>query len=307
MRFEGLDLNLLVAFDALMHEGSVTRAAKRLNVTQPALSAAIARLRDYFSDPLFVMEGRRLTPTALSRSLAEPARDILVRIRSNLIARPQFDPAHSQRHFRIVVSDYANIVLMHDVLRKVYAEAPGVTFELLPLDDNPDERLAQAEVDFLIYPENSLSRSYPRQFLFADEYCCLVAKDNRSVGRAISRREYLDLGHVTAAFGPARRISFEERYLAQRGIHRRIEVVAQDFSSMAALVAGTGRIATMHARLARHFVRLLPLRILKTPVAIPGFRESLQWPSALDGDPAMQWLRGHIGTAAARLSNTVKR
>lgn len=302
MRFEGLDLNLLVAFDALMHEGSVTRAAKRLNVTQPALSAAIARLRDYFSDPLFVMEGRRLTPTALSRSLAGPARDILVRIRSNLIARPQFDPATSQRHFRIVVSDYANIVLMQDVVREVYRQAPGVTFELLPLDDNPDERLAQAEADFLIYPDNALSRIYPRQILFTDEYCCLVAKENRSIGRTLSRRQYLELGHVAAAFGPGRRISFEERFLARLGLRRRIEVIAQDFSSMAALVAGTGRIATIHMRLARHFVRLLPLRIVKTPVAIPGFRESLQWPASLDGDPAMQWLRGVIGSAAARLS-----
>ena len=124
MRFEGLDLNLLIALDAILEERSVMAASRRLHLSQPAMSAAVGRLRQYFNDDIFTISQRKLVPTPLAQSLEKPTRDILLRIRANLISPPKFDPASSERRFRLVVSDYASIVLMHAVMKRVYRAAP---------------------------------------------------------------------------------------------------------------------------------------------------------------------------------------
>jgi LysR family transcriptional regulator, nod-box dependent transcriptional activator len=302
MRFQGLDLNLLVALEALMDEQSVTAASRRLNLSQSALSAAIGRLRRYFDDDLFTMVGRRMVPTPLALSLHAAARDVLFRVQTNLTARPEFDPASSTRRFRLIVSDYASIVLMNEVLRRAYRDAPSIRFELMPQDDQADDPLQRGEVDFIIFPHRDLSDDHPSQELFADEFCCVVWNESRKVGKRLSAARYLELGHVAAEFGPGRRISYEERALRQLGYERRIEVVVQSFSMMAAVVVGTDRVATMHRRLATIFADQLPLRLLPMPIAIPAFREGLQWPSPLDSDPASIWLRGLIGEVANGLA-----
>ena len=301
MRLDGLDLNLLVVFDALMRDRSVTAAGQRLNLSQSATSAALGRLRDYFDDPLFVARGRRLAPTSLALALAPEVGDILMRIRANLIARPGFDPATATRAFRLIVSDYAGIVLMTEVIRRAERQAPGVTFELLPFDDRPADPLLRGEVDFLIFPDRFLSDAHPSQPLFADEFCVVAWTGNRRVGKRLTAKQYLDLGHVSARFGPTRRISFEERELARLGHARRIEVVVQNFAMMATMVVGSERIATLHRRLADIFAAQLPLRILPAPIPVIGFRESLQWPAPLDTDPAAMWLRDLIADVAASL------
>ena len=119
MRFEGLDLNLLIALDAILEERSVMAASRRLHLSQPAMSAAVGRLRQYFNDEIFTISQRKLVPTPLAQSLEKPTRDILLRIRANLISPPKFDPASSERRFRLVVSDYASIVLMHAVMARL--------------------------------------------------------------------------------------------------------------------------------------------------------------------------------------------
>lgn len=301
MRFEGLDLNLLVALSALLEEQSVTAAAQRLHITQPAMSASLNRLREYFQDELFIVIERKLVPTALSASLELPVRDILSRIRTNLIARPNFDPARSDRLFTFVISDYSCLVLLNTLQRSVYALAPGIRFEFIPFDDRPDEKLKRGEIDFLVFPDKYLTSDHPKKMLFADEFCCLVWSGNKQIGKTLPLDHYLSSGHVSAAFGKSRHISFEERVLQERGLNRRIEVVAPNFSMMATMVVGTNRIATIHKRLARLFTSHLPLRQLPSPVPIDGFRESLQWPQSLDGDASVRWLRGMITDAAAHL------
>ena len=170
MRFEGLDLNLLVALDAILEERSVMAASRRLHLSQPAMSAAIGRLRQYFNDEIFTISQRKLVPTPLAQSLEQPTRDILLRIRANLISPPKFDPASSERRFRLVVSDYASIVLMHAVMKRVYRDAPGVCLEILPFSDRVDDQLQRGEVDFVVVPASNLIEGHPSQHLFADEF-----------------------------------------------------------------------------------------------------------------------------------------
>ncbi|WP_298269580.1 LysR family transcriptional regulator [uncultured Bradyrhizobium sp.] len=304
MRFEGLDLNLLVALDAILEEGSVMRASQRLHLSQPAMSAAIARLRQYFNDEIFTISQRKLVPTPLARALERPTRDILLRVRANLISLPRFDPQSSQRRFRMVVSDYASIVLMHPVMKRVYRSAPGISLELIPFNDRVDDQLQRGDVDFVIMPDSYAVDDHPRQHLFDDEFCCIVWSGNRKIGRSLSLGRYLGLGHVTAQFGPIRRPSFEESALVKLGHKRRIEVIAPNFTTMATMVIGTERIATVHKRLAVVFARSFPLKLLRLPVRIPAFREILQWPVSFDSDPALMWMRETISGVAAEIDRT---
>lgn len=304
MRFEGLDLNLLIALDAILEERSVMAASRRLHLSQPAMSAAVGRLRRYFNDEIFTISQRKLVPTPLAQSLEKPTRDILLRVRANLISLPKFDPASSERRFRLVVSDYASIVLMHAVMKRVYRIAPRICLEILPFSDRVGEQLQRGEVDFVVIPDSSLIAGHPSQPLFADEFCCVAWSGSRQIGRTISLGRYLQLGHITAQLGPIRGVSLEERALVQLGYRRRIEVIAPNFTAMAAMVIGTDRIATMHRRLAAIFARNFPLKPLRAPVRFPAFREALQWPASFHMDPALAWLREIIADVAAEVDRT---
>ncbi len=139
MRFKGLDLNLLVALDALITHRNLTAAAHNINLSQPAMSAAVARLRDYFSDNLFVMRGREFVPTARAMELAGPVREALSHIQLSIISRDVFQPSKSKRRFRICLSDFMTLVYFKKVMKRVACEAPAVSFELFFPDDEPGD------------------------------------------------------------------------------------------------------------------------------------------------------------------------
>ena len=268
MRFNGLDLNLLVALDALLSERNLTAAARRINLSQPAMSAAIGRLRAYFKDDIFIMNGRKIVLTPLGEALAAPTRDILLRVKQAVATRDRFDPAASVRKFRIVISDFMAIIFFSRLLMRVGRVAPGVTFELVPFGDRPDELLRLGEIDFLIFPEIFLSRDFPYVPLFEEDLVCVVCQSNRDIGETLSFGQYMSMGHVAAQFGPTRKPSIEEWHLLEHGIRRRIDVAVHSFAQIPYMVVNSNRIATMHARLARHFAEILPLRILPLPFSL---------------------------------------
>src|SRR3546814_2898020 len=164
-----------------MEARSGTAASRRVNLSQSAMSAVIGRLRTFFDDDLFVMAGRRLVPTPLALSLEASTRDVLFRIRASLIARPEFDPRRSDRRFRMIVSDYASIVLMGEVLKRAHREAPGVGFELIAFDDRVDDPLSRGEVDFLVFPDIYMTDEHPRRHLFSDAFCCVAWAESRAI------------------------------------------------------------------------------------------------------------------------------
>ena len=134
MRFDRLDLNLLVAFDVLGHEQNVSAAARTLNLSQSAVSGALNRLRDYFGDELLVPSGRRMILTPKAQQLVEPVRQALLMIRSNITTPANFDPASTERRFVIVASDYAYNVFLAEALKVAGREAPGASFDVIPPD-----------------------------------------------------------------------------------------------------------------------------------------------------------------------------
>lgn len=301
MRYRRLDLNLLIALDVLLAEKSVTRSATRLNVTQPAMSGALARLREYFEDPLVTQIGRQMELTPLAQSLVGPVRDILMRIDAVIATEPAFEPAKSQRHFSITLSDYVVRVFLKDVLAQVHREAPGITFEFRQSSDRVQEELESGEVDFVIGPEIDVLTEHPQHFLFEDTYTLIAWAGSTVVGDTITLDDYLALNHV--AFRTHRQGKpWLERWFDKRyGDIRRIDVAAQNFTLLPHLVVGTDRIATVQTRLAVQYARVLPIKLIPPPIELPTLVEIVQWHIHRDQDPAGQWLRKVLIEHAAKL------
>ena len=299
------DLNLLVALDALLTERNVTRAGNRLNLSQSAMSGALARLRHYFHDDLLVPIGRQMVLTPVAEGLVEPVRDILLQIRGTLGSKPRFDPSSATRHLSLAVSDYVTEILMADVLRTARCEAPHITFELRPVGRRAGEDLESGELDFLIAPEGYVLSTQPTEVLFEDTFTCVVWAGNKTVGKTITLEQYLELGHVAvnvAANEPPS--NYDEQFLRRSNFKRRVEVSVPTFSLAPQLVVGTDRVTTITTRLAAECAEILPLRLLPMPVAMPPMVEMLQWHKVHEYDPAHHWFRGLLRTVVHQLPST---
>ena len=310
MNFSGLDLNLLVALDALFVEKSVSRAGERLHLSQSATSGALARLREAFHDPLLVQVGRRMTLTPLAEGLVEPVKEFLLKAEAILNSNPAFDPAATTRRFRMMMSDYVQTVVMIEALPRLQKLAPGVTVDLISNVEGGSEPLDRGEIDLAIAPAKYLSASHPSEHLFKDEFTCLAWSGNTQIGRGISLKTYLSLGHVVVRFGKHQQIpTFDEWFMERYSHERKIEVVTTAFNLVPQLLIGTSRIATLHRRLAEFYQKYLPLKLIAPPVEIPPLEESMQWHKSRDHDPGIAWMRSILKDAAGETAagNNVKK
>lgn len=299
MRFNKLDLNLLVALDALLTEGSITRAAEKVHLGQSAMSSALARLREYFDDELLVQVGRRMELTPRALALRDPVRDVLVRVEAAVVTQPLFDCEQSDREFRLTVSDYTNAVLMPHLMTLVDEQSAKVRFKLLPQVQNPQVALERGDVDLMIIPERYASREHPNEDLFSEAFCCLVWAGSDLAKGKLTLERYLGQGHVVME--PPNAMAYETTALAELGIHRRIEVTTFSFTTAPALVVNTSRIATTHRRLAIQAEKWLPVVSRPLPVAIPLMKQSMQWHKYRTKDPGLAWLRGMLKKAVQRM------
>ncbi len=290
MRFQKLDLNLLVALDALLQERSVSLASDRLHLSQSATSSALGRLREYFGDELLVLKGRYMVLTPRGEELIVPVRAVLDQIRSTIVVAHPFDPASSDRVLRIMASDYTVEVLLRAALLEFAEEAPQMCFEISPMVDDLVEELQRGRADLLITIDTAISTEHPSQLLYTDDFVAVGWSGNRELPTAMTPVLYQQLGHVTVQFGWQRIPSFEEWALRGLSVHRRIEVVAPSFASVASFLVGSQRIATMHRRLAQHLARSMPLKLMEMPFPIPPIRQTAQWAASSSGDAAINWV-----------------
>lgn len=298
MRFQRLDLNLLVALDALLTERSVSLAADRLCLSQSATSSALGRLREYFGDELMVVRGRNMVLTARAEELIEPVRAVLDQIRSTIAVAPEFEPRTCDRLIRVMASDYVTEVLLATALRDLQREAPNLRFEIQPMHDAPNEALDRNLVDLLLTIDYAISSDHPSRILFEDDYVVIGWDQNPAMHQEMTRQLYFELGHVTARFGKARVPAFEDAFMRRLKQPRRVEVVAPSFLSVPGLVIGTSRIATMHRRMATQIASVAPLAVRELPFDIPPIREAVQWHIANNNDAALRWVIERIALAA---------
>ena len=299
MRLDGLDLNLVIALEAILRLRSVSAAAAETHLTQPALSRSLGRLRDHFGDPLVLVSGRELLLTEFGAAIHPFASRLLNEARAFAQMRAVFDPAVETREFSIICSDYVSLTLLAPMLGKLAAQAPQVSLRCLSIDTSADLAFARGEIDFRVIPEYVLSGDYHSCRLFSDSFVSVVWSGNTRVGDTLDRDTYLSLRHVATAFGSNRFGSHLEQFLAASRIDLDVAMVLPSFSLLPQCVVGTPHVATIHRRLATLLPDDAPLRVLETPIAIPPLVQNLQWHPAREGDKAVIWMRQMLLAAAA--------
>lgn len=302
MRLRRLDLNLLIALEALLALRSVTAAASRVHVSQPSMSGSLARLREHFGDPLLVPVGRKMELTPLGEMLLEPVREALEKVESAIALRPDFDPATARRHFLVCASESTVLTLLIEAIRRAEQVAPGVTLELLPSDPGQiAERLNRRELDFAFVVDPFLLPEHPAELVINDSFHCVVWEGNKRVKKQLTLELYLALGHAVTRYGFDRRPGFEQYTLERLGVQRRVELSCTTPALLGPLVVGTQRIATMPTRLARQQAGHLPLRLFTPPLDLPPLRISMQWHRSRERDGATAWLRDLVVATSREL------
>lgn len=298
MRFNGLDLNLLVALDALLTERSISRAAERLFLSQPAMSNALTRLRDYFNDPLLAASGRQMMLTPRGESLVEPVREVLMRIDSTIAAQPTFDPSTESRAFTLLVSDYTTTVFIPALVERLYREAPHIRLELKAQQQNPASLIDRGDADLLIMPSQYVLEEHPSQPIFEEQYVCVTWEGNTRIRDQLTFDDYMSAGHVVGQYSGSRTPAFDSWFLDSVEAKRRVEVTAPTLAVLHRMVIGTDRIATVHRRLVAGDIDHLPIRIWQPPMQIPKLIQVMQWHKHRSNDLALTWLRKCVDEVA---------
>lgn len=302
MDLNRVDLNLLVAFDALVAESSVTRAASRLSVGQSAMSSTLARLRKLLDDPVLTRQGRDMVPTPLAQELAGPVRDVLEQI-DRLLDRPgAFDAATTTRTFTVLASDYVTVTLLTPLLERLAVEAPGISLHVVPPAADYVERVRRGQVDLAVMPQEVFTayQEFPHQVLFRDRFVVAVDAANPDVGDSISAEQFSTMPYQASSCG--HEVSPAEAQLDRLGIQRNTEVTTA-FGLAPLLLQGTPRVALLHERLARSLAGQAGIRLLEPPFALEPITETAIWPTRVDKDPAHQWLRTRIARLATTLDH----
>jgi DNA-binding transcriptional LysR family regulator len=291
MRFKGLDLNLLVALDTLLAECSVSRAAERLHISQPAASAALGRLRDYFSDELLIQHGKRMIPTSYADSLAPEVRRILGQVDSIILMSSEFDPGKSKRVFQLMASDYIATVLIGPAIQRLAEVAPDIQLDIRLPSERGGLAFERGEIDLILTPEEYISPNHPAELLFEERHVVVGWQENPLLAAPLSAADFLGSAHVAVTIGAGRQLTYAERHLQPLAIGRTVEIYAPSFSVVPWLIIGTNRLTVMHERLARVFAENLPLKIQALPIVVPLMREMVQYHDARTHDSGVKWLR----------------
>lgn len=286
-----VDLNMLIVFETLMHERSVTRAAEKLFLGQPAISAALGRLRNLFNDPLFVRSGRSMEPTARAREIFALLTPALDSISSAVSRATDFNPATSQAVFRLGLSDDVEFALLPPLLRRLRAEAPGVTlvvrranYLLMP------GLLASGEISVGVSYTEELSANAKRKVLRRSVPRLLRAD---SIPGNLSLDDYCHRPHALVSFaGDLSGFIDEELHKLER--KRRVVLAVPQFSGLGALLAGTDLLASIPDYTASVLQAGGGLRVENLPLPAPSFELHMVWPGVQDTDPAERWLRSRI-------------
>ncbi len=284
-----LDLNLLKTFVALLDEGSVTRAADRLGLTQPAVSGMLGRLRDSFDDPLFVRTRRGILPTTRANALAGPIRQILSEVEA-LLQPSVFDPATAELTVSLAATDYALHAVVMPFLPRLRAAAPGIRVSVQPVqNDDVHARFERGEVDLaLVTPETAPPDLHARH-LFDENYVCALRHDHPDAsGRSIDIDRFCALDHALVSYAGQRFRGVTDDALAAVGRQRRVVLSVTGFLVLAEVLKTTDLVAVVPSRLVRHDAGL---KMLRPPVEIPGFSKIAVWHDRTHRDPGHRWLR----------------
>jgi DNA-binding transcriptional LysR family regulator len=299
LNFRAIDLNLLVIFDAVQRERSVSRAAAQLHMTQPAVSHALGRLRATLRDDLFVRTPDGMEPTPFAERLAGPVRQALEGLRTALDAASEFEPAQSEQRFVVALNNHAALVLGAPLAGAAMAEAPGITLDLRPSGTlDVAERLDRGDLDLAIGGLAAPAERFRDELLFEDAFAAVVRRSHPQApdGAAIDIETLAALPHLVLS-STGEGTAFVDAALERQGLARRV-VLHAPLLAAAAMLAGSDMVAVMTERSARAFARDADLAVVALPFESPRMPTAMLWHRRHDDLPAHRWLRGVVRRTA---------
>jgi len=308
MNISKIDLNLLIYLDVLLREQNVTKAANQLNITQPAMSNGLKRLRTLFKDPILVRTSDGMVPTERARALAPAIRKILLDLEETLQGEEEFNQAHSQRVFRIMASDYAASTLLPALLKKVSRIAPNVTLDIMTPSDVTFHDVEAGKIDMAINRFDELPQSFHQKTIWRDSFACLLSADHPVVTK-FNLNSYLSSRHVWVSktgFGvgvgmdpkDVQKLGWVDEALARLGKKRHITVFTRNYHVAMQLAFEDELIATLPLKAALLHQNDVNFTIITPPFAIPDIELKMIWSPLLHHDVSHIWFRQLVMEAA---------
>lgn len=286
------DLNLLRVLVAIHETGSVTAAAARLGISQPAASAALGRLRIILDDPLFVRQGLRMRATPKAMGIMGKTREVLDVIDHDILAPSSFDPAGAKGELFICLSEIGEVVLLPELYHRLRREAPGLVIRTVSLGPDELERaLSEGVVDMAIgyFPDLAGAAIY-QQRLFSHVLACMVGQDHPIEGARLTMAQFRQAEHLLVRDG-SRTMEMYERYVQDQGIQRKVGLQMSHYLSVPGLVEETDLVVVLPRTIALGFTRNHRLRVLAPPPGFPRYDLKQYWHRRFHDDPRMKWLR----------------
>ncbi|PHP67717.1 LysR family transcriptional regulator [Zhengella mangrovi] len=284
-----LDVRSLLLFEAIFAEGSVSRAAGKLGLSQPTVSIGLARLREHFGDELFVRAAGGVVATPLAEQVIWPVRDALRAIEDVSGLRSTFDPATAQRTFRIAMTDASHIALMPKIYGQVHQVAPGIRLEATGIDQTLAGRLQSGEADLAIGLVQGLETGFYQQALYAQDWICLTGDTHHLGSQPMTLDDYQAGEHVAIKGGTGQGLL--DRTIASGGIRRAVKLRLPGFLGLSAILNSTGLIATLPRHIGETLAEASGLRVHECPFEIEGFMVRQHWHARFHDDPANRWIR----------------
>ncbi len=295
MALNRLDLNLLHVFDTIYREGSLTRAARALHLTQPAVSHSLSRLREHFDDPLFSRQGNQMVPTPLARRFLESMRPGLTQIQSAVNQFHAFDPANQRKTYSLALRDILESTFLPKLMGRLesYPELEIVS-QRVPRRDM-ETQLAAGKLDFAVDVLLPVSNQTGHELLRHDRLVVLARKGHPLTGGGLTLDKYLEAKHVLVSSrseGPG----IEDFELSRFGVQRNIRLRCQHYYAACRVAEGTDLLLTMPENYARIIAERADIDILTTPADLPGIDVHLYWHKAYEREPALIWFREQLAS-----------
>lgn len=297
MKLRDFDLNLLLAFDALMKETSVSKAAECMFITQSAMRHALNRLRDLLDDPILVRTSEGMKPTPRAKSMKLQVREVLREIQ-HIVGEPKhFHPSTSKHQFIIEVADYVEYMLLPPLKGKIYHDAPGVDILIeKPKPSFPEKTMEEGKTDLLLGFNRDIDAPsrFIKEMLFEDKRVCLLRKDHPLVKKKkLTLEQFLKLDHLRIS-PTGNKSGIIDQVLLSQGKERRVSLVVPHFLYAPHILSTTDMVLSPPLRIAKQLISFSPLKIVSLPLDVPSYQVSMAWSPIREKDPAHIWLRTQI-------------
>ena len=292
------DARMLVLFDEIYRTQSMTRAAERLDLSQPTASIWLAKLRREWRDPLFVRTSSGMQPTPRADALIGPAREALALLRRLAGEEPVFEPAAANRSFRICMTDASHITLLPQILKHVRSVAPDIRLDVAPISSGTGHLLETGEADLALGFIPGLEAGFHESRLYRQDFVCLVNARHPRIAGTFTARAYKDEAHIGILSSASYPMLQES--LKGQGIQRRVQLELPGFLGLAAIVSSTDLIATVPRTIGETLAKMAPISVFPCPVKVPTFMVSQYWHARYHHDPGVRWLRGLCAKLFAR-------